>query len=157
MKHSEQMKLALAEAYRGIKKRHGGPFGAVIVRKGKVLSKAHNTVLKDNDPTQHAEVRAISAAARKLGTYDLSECVLYSTTEPCPMCFSAIHWARIDCVVFGTSINDVAKLGFNELAISVRKMKKMGKSPLAVKSDVLLKECRALLAYWNKLPDKQLY
>ena len=95
------MKLALCSAQWGIKRSAGGPFGAVIVYKGRALSVAHNTVLKKNDPTCHAEINAIREASRKLKTFDLRHCVIYSTTEPCPMCFAAIHWARIPLVVYG--------------------------------------------------------
>jgi len=115
MTEEKFMTMAIEEAYAGVKAGHGGPFGAVVVKDGEVLSMAHNTVLEDNDPTQHAEIRAISFAARRLGTYDLTGCSIYSTTEPCPMCFSAIHWASIDRLIFGTDIDDVRKLGFNEL------------------------------------------
>ena len=96
MVEEEFMLIAIEEAYTGVRAGQGGPFGAVVVRDGEVLSAERNKVLVDNDPTQHAEVRAISLAARNLGTYDLSGCIIYSTTEPCPVFFTAIHWARID-------------------------------------------------------------
>lgn len=153
------MSLAIDEAYKGIKsgRGEGGPFGAVIVKDGRVLAAAHNTVLISNDPTRHAEINAISAAAERSGTYDLSGCVIYSTTEPCPMCFSAIHWARIGCLVYGTDIEDVKKLGFNELIIPVPVMKKTGNSSVEICPGFMRHECEELLKYWENLPDKTVY
>ena len=135
----------------------GGPFGAVIVKDGRVLTAAHNTVLTDNDPTRHAEIAAISAVARSLGTYDLSGCTIYSTTEPCPMCFAAIHWARIGKLVYGTTIEDVKKLGFNELTIPVSVMKEKGNSSVEIYPGFMKRECEELLKYWKNLPNKTVY
>ncbi|MBD3379700.1 MAG: nucleoside deaminase [Candidatus Omnitrophica bacterium] len=151
------MRAALEEARRGMTAGEGGPFGAVIIRDGEILARAHNTVLKDNDPTHHAEMAAISRACAKVGSYDLSGCEIYSTTEPCPMCFSAIHWARIDRLFFGTGISDVKALGFNELTLSVRKIKEIGRSPVIVEGGVLEDECVSLLEEWETLPIKKVY
>ena len=151
------MSLAIEDAYTGIKAGHGGPFGAVIVRRGKVLAAAHNTVLKANDPVCHAETNAISIAAKARGTYDLTGCVIYSTSEPCPMCFSAIHWARIGRLVYGTDIEDVRKLGFNELTISAARMKEEGNSPVEICRGFMRYECEELLKYWDGLSDKRIY
>ena len=151
------MKLAIEEAEEGIKRGEGGPFGAVVVEEGEVLSKAHNTVLKDNDPTRHAEIKAISEAAGKKGSFDLSGCVIYSTTEPCPMCFSAIHWARISRIVYGTGIEDVKRLGFNELAISAAGMKEKGASDVEITGSFMRAECIELLKKWEALPGKEVY
>src|SRR5205823_4373455 len=107
-------------------------FGAVIVLKGKILAATSNTVLKSQDPTRHAEINAIRVAARKLKRFSLHDCEIVSTTEPCPMCFSAIHWARIRRVVYSTTVSDVKRLGFNELTISNPQLKKWGKSPVAL-------------------------
>ena len=151
------MKLAIRSAQEGIKRLEGGPFGAVIVRGRHVIAVAHNTVLKDYDATCHAEVNAIRIASKELKRFDLSDCVIYSTTEPCPMCFSAIHWARIAKIIFGTAIADVAKLGFNELALPSEKMKREGKSPVSLKSGFMKKECLALLADWDRKENKKVY
>lgn len=151
------MKRALRSAYEGIRKAEGGPFGAAIVRGSQVIAVAHNTVLKNHDATCHAEVNAIRVASRKLRRFDLSDCVIYSTTEPCPMCFSAIHWARIAKVIFGTSFEDVAKRGFNELYIPSRKMKRDGRSQVRIKSGFMKKECLALLADWDRQSNKRIY
>ena len=157
MNDIDYMKLAIEEATGGIKSGDGGPFGAVIVKSGEILASSHNTVLKNNDPTQHAEINVISLSSGKLDSYDLSGCVLYSTTEPCPMCFSAIHWARIDRVVYGTNIEDVAKLGFNELSIPVSKMKEQGPSSVEITPDFMRDECLELLSFWSTLPDRKVY
>jgi guanine deaminase len=151
------MRLALAEAEKNLLSLDGGPFGACIVKGGRVISVAGNTVLSCNDATCHAEVNAIRAASQRLKDYYLSGCVIYSTTEPCPMCFSAIHWAKLEAVYFGTTINDVKKLGFDELRISAKKMKSLGGSKVKVVSGVLKTECLKLLRDWNKLANKRVY
>ena len=151
------MERALRAAREGIRRAEGGPFGAAIVRGGELISVGHNTVLKERDATCHAEINAIRLASRKLKRYDLSDCVIYSTTEPCPMCFSAIHWARFRQVIFGTSFEDVAERGFNELYIPSRQMKRDGKSPVGIQSGFMRKECLALLEEWDKREDKQIY
>jgi guanine deaminase len=150
------MMLAIHEARRNLKEASGGPFGACIVKKGKVIAVSRNTVLAQ-DASCHAEVNAIRKASAKLKSHDLSGCVIYSTTEPCPMCLCAIHWARIDAVIFGTGITDAKKIGFNEMPISARSMKRIGNSPLKITSGFMLKECRALFDDWVSLPDRQVY
>ncbi len=92
----------------------GGPFGACVVRDNEIISLEHNTVTIDNDPTAHAEINAIRSAAKKLGKFDLSDCVIYSSTEPCPMCLSAIYWARIPIVYFATTRKDAEQIGFSD-------------------------------------------
>src|SRR4030066_178933 len=87
---------------------------------------------EDLDPTCHGEMNAIRLAASKLQSYDLSGCEIYSTTEPCPMCFAAIHWARIGRLIYGTAIIDVSRLGFNELTLGSRQMQALGRSPVAI-------------------------
>ncbi|MBD3426483.1 MAG: nucleoside deaminase [Candidatus Omnitrophica bacterium] len=151
------MELAIKQARKGASEGHGGPFGAVIVKDDKIISSAHNSVLRDNDPTRHAEIRAISMASEELGSYDLSGCSIYVTTEPCPMCFSAIHWARIDRVVYGTRIEDVKKLGFNEMTISACWMKEEGASKVEIEPSFMRDECVALLKFWEGLPNRQVY
>lgn len=111
---NEYMKIAVKEAENGVNKNEGGPFGAVIVKNGKVVASSHNTVLLDNDPTAHAEVNTIRKACKELNTYDLSDCILYTTSEPCPMCASAIIWSNIKTVYYGTDRKDVANIGFRD-------------------------------------------
>jgi guanine deaminase len=111
------MELAIKEAELGMHHNHGGPFGAVIVCRGEVIAAAHNEVLKSCDPTAHAEVLAIRRASHKLGRFDLSDCELYSTCEPCPMCFAAIHWAKMTTLYFGCTREDAAAIGFDDAYI----------------------------------------
>ncbi|MDD3685379.1 MAG: nucleoside deaminase [Bacteroidales bacterium] len=92
----------------------GGPFGAVIVKDGEVIAASGNSVTNDNDPTAHAEVNTIRAAAKKLGTFDLSGCEIYSSCEPCPMCLGAIYWARIDKLYFANTKKDADDIGFSD-------------------------------------------
>ena len=150
------MHMALREASRGMSKGQGGPFGACVVRGGEIVALAHNRVLISGDPTQHAEVVAIGRAARLLGTHILKGCTIYSTTEPCPMCFSAIHWAQIDRIVFGTAIADVQRLGFNELAISNTTLKRLGRSKVVI-DRASRPGCLALLKSWKTLATRQTY
>ena len=111
---NKYMKLAIDEAREGIHKGHGGPFGSVIVRNGEVVESGHNRVLADNDSTAHGEMVAIRRAEKKLGTFDLSGCELYTTGEPCPMCLAACMWANIDRVYYGCTIEDNEKIGFRD-------------------------------------------
>tara|TARA_Y100000031_G_scaffold82326_1_gene90695 strand:+ start:125 stop:577 length:453 start_codon:yes stop_codon:yes gene_type:complete len=150
------MKQALREAKKNLKSKDGGPFGACIVKKGKVLAIARNKVLK-SDATSHAEINAIRLASKRLKTFDLSGCTIYSTTEPCPMCFSAIHWARISKIVYGTPIGESRRLGFNELDISNQRMKTYAKTKVTILAKVLHSECFALLREWSHLDNKNLY
>lgn len=156
MNKEKYMLLAIKEARKNLKSPRGGPFGACIVKNGKVISVARNTVLK-NDATCHAEINAIRKASKKLKTYDLSGCEIYSTTEPCPMCFCAIHWARIGKVYFGTTTKDAKAVGFNELNISDHKLKVLGGSRVRLARSRLLKECAKLFKEWESNPLKKLY
>ncbi len=92
----------------------GGPFGAVIVKNGEIISTGVNRVTASHDPTAHAEVSAIREACRKLGTFDLSGCEIYTSCEPCPMCLGAIYWARLDRMYYGNNKNDAAAAGFDD-------------------------------------------
>ena len=156
MTDADFMRLAI-ESARAALDSGQSPFGAVIARDGQVLAASHNEVWEQVDPTAHAEVTAIRLACKKLGKVKLDGCTIYSTTEPCPMCFSAIHWACLGQVIFGTFIADVAKRGFNELFIPSRKMKREGKSPVRIKSGFMKKECLELLKAWDKQDNKKTY
>jgi guanine deaminase len=111
---NKYMKMAINEAKKGILAGHGGPFGCVIVKDGVVVGKGHNQVIKNQDPTCHGEMMAIHKACKKLGTFDLSGCELYTTGEPCPMCLGAILWANISKVYYGCNIVDTEKIGFRD-------------------------------------------
>lgn len=154
--HAKHMRLAIKEARKNLKSMQGGPFGACIVKNGRVISVARNEVLK-KDATAHAEINAIRKACKTLKTFNLSGCTIYSTTEPCPMCFSAIHWARIGRLIYGTSIPHAKKLGFNELSIPAKTMKKIGRSCVKIQPNFLLEDCLKLFNEWQNLDNKQLY
>ncbi len=111
---NEYMKKALDEAFDGMRSGEGGPFGAAIVKDGKIIAIGHNEVLKTNDPTAHAEIVAIRKATKLLGRFDLSDCEIYSTCEPCPMCYSAIHWAKMKSLFYGATRYDAAEIDFDD-------------------------------------------
>lgn len=111
---NEFMKEAIAEAKIGIHNHEGGPFGAIIVKDGKIVGRGHNQVLKNSDPTCHGEVMAIHDACKNLGTFDLKGCEIYTTGEPCPMCFGAILWANITKIYYGCNVIDTEKIGFRD-------------------------------------------
>ena len=109
------MYVAEVEALQGITNRHGGPFGAVVVKDGEIVGSGHNTVLRDKDPTCHGEMNAIRDACNKLGTFDLSGCELYTTYYPCSMCKCAIMWANIKKVYCGCTVQDAADIGSRDV------------------------------------------
>ena len=108
------MELAIDLSKKNLKSHHGGPFGAVVVKDGKIIGRASNSVLKNNDPTAHAEIMAIRDACKKIKSYDLSGCELYTSCYPCPMCLAAIIWSNIDVVYYGNTKKDAAKIGFRD-------------------------------------------
>lgn len=110
---NEMMHKAIKLSIEGIRA-GGGPFGAVVVKDGKEVASAYNEVTLKNDPTAHAEVTAIRLAAEKLNSFDLSGCELYASCEPCPMCLSAIYWARIEKVYYGNTKHDAKSIGFDD-------------------------------------------
>ncbi len=149
MNEPELMKLAIEKTREGIAAGQS-PFGAIIVKDGAVVALTHNTVWRDTDPTAHAEVNCLRAAAMSLKTIDLKGCTLYSTCEPCPMCLAAIHWAKVDRVIFGASIADAATAGFCELQVPAATLAELGKSPLRVEGGLLRDECAALFSEWKR-------
>lgn len=108
------MAEALKEAYEGINNGHGGPFGSVVVKDGKIVGRGHNRVLLKKDPTCHGEMEAIRDACANLGTHDLTGCELYTTAEPCPMCLGGILWSNISKAYYGCTIKDTDKIGFRD-------------------------------------------
>jgi len=148
--------MAVEEAFSGIRKNEGGPFGAVILKNGRVVSKAHNRVLKTCDPTAHAEILAIRKASKRLGRFDLSECEIYSTCEPCPMCMAAILWSRIKKLYYGCTKEDAERIGFDDSrfysVIDIKNDKK-----LLMKKQIDRKSCIAPFMEWDAKPDKELY
>ena len=108
------MGLAVEEARRGIRAGHGGPFGSVIVKNGEVIASGHNMVVANHDPTCHGEVSAIREACKKLGTFDLTGCDIYTTGEPCPMCLGACLWANLGRIYYGATSLDIDTIGFRD-------------------------------------------
>ncbi len=111
------MDVAITEAKSGVIKGDGGPFGAVVMHNGTIVGQGHNEVVLHNDPTAHAEIVAIRRASAYLGRFDLSDCELYTTCEPCPMCFAAVQWAGIKKVYYGCNRDDAAQIGFDDKLI----------------------------------------
>ncbi|MFH0890078.1 MAG: nucleoside deaminase [Candidatus Aenigmatarchaeota archaeon] len=143
---------AITEARKGVKLNHGGPFGAVIVHNGKIISTAHNEVVKTNDPTAHAEINAIRNAAKKLKTFDLSGCVIYTTCEPCPMCLAAICWANINKFYHGCTAADAAKIGFRD-----KKIYSIVRGSGIPSEQMHRNECLVEFAKWRRMKGRVLY
>lgn len=155
MTKEELMRKAIDLSLRNVAE-GGGPFGAVIARDGEVIATGVNRVTSDCDPTAHAEVSAIRAAAKVLGTFDLSGCEIYTSCEPCPMCLGAIYWAHLDRMYYGNNQHDAAKIGFDD-AFIYRELE----LPIAerrLKAEALLPE-EAIQAFraWEEKADKVEY
>ena len=114
MKHEEWMQEAVALSIKGVTSGEGGPFGAIVVKDGVIVGRGNNKVTTTNDPTAHAEVVAIRDACKNLGTFQLTGCVVYTSCEPCPMCLSAIYWARLDRIYYAQTRQDAALIGFDD-------------------------------------------
>ncbi len=108
------MARAIEIAKRGVESNAGGPFGAVVAHEGVIIGEGWNSVTSTNDPTSHAEINAIRAACESIGSFQLTDCVLYTSCEPCPMCLGAIYWARPSRVYFACNREDAAKIGFDD-------------------------------------------
>ncbi|HEA28703.1 MAG TPA: nucleoside deaminase [Leeuwenhoekiella sp.] len=108
------MQRAIALADQGMQEGTGGPFGAVIVKNGEIIAEASNQVTSTNDPTAHAEIAAIRLACDKLGSFQLDDCILYTSCEPCPMCLGAIYWSRFKQVFYAATQEDAAAIGFDD-------------------------------------------
>ena len=125
----------------------GGPFGSVIVKDGEIIAEGANTVLADNDPTCHGEMNAIRNACKELGTHDLSGCTLYTTSEPCPMCYGAIWWARIEKIYYASTTRDAKEFGnFDDLALSEAIKSAINERPI-MSEEILRSE---MLQLWNE-------
>ncbi len=151
------MKQAIELAKEHSAKLEGGPFGAVIVKDGKIIGEGWNTVLGSNDPTAHAEVNAIRNACKNIGSYDLTGCEIYSTTEPCPMCLASIYWARLDSLYFGNGKDDAARIGFDDAFIYEEFEKDVAERRLKTTSGVLSDDVNNLFSEWEALDSKTIY
>jgi guanine deaminase len=156
MDDSSYMQKAINKAIAGVGCGQS-PFGACIVKDGKLVATDHNRVWKNRDPTAHAEIMAIRKAAKKLGTIDLSGCTIYSTCEPCPMCFSACHWARIGRIVYGARIEDAKKAGFHEFPVHDTTLRDIGRSRIKITGDYMRKENLELFRLWKKGKENRIY
>jgi guanine deaminase len=134
----------------------GGPFGAIIVKDGEVISEGWNKVTSSNDPTAHAEVSAIRAACEKLGTFNLAGCEIYTSCEPCPMCLSAIYWARLDRIYYANSRDDAAAIGFDDQFLYDEVAKPIPDRSLPCEH-LDLGEARDVFAAWDAKEDKIAY
>jgi tRNA(Arg) A34 adenosine deaminase TadA len=153
---SKYMQMAVDKAKEGIDNGQS-PFGACIIKDGNVIACEHNKVWGSSDITAHAEILAIRNACKSLGSIELSGCTIYSTCEPCPMCFTAIHWARIDKIIYGAAIADAKGFGFNELTVSNKQLKEFGKSRVEIVSEFMKKQCVEVFEYWASKNDKKTY
>ncbi len=154
--HEHFMQLALDKAKEGVDKGQS-PFGACIVRDGEVIACEHNIVWESTDITAHAEVTAVRTANNKLKSIDLSGCIIYSTCEPCPMCFTAIHWARIGKIYYGAGIEDAKRFGFNELTVSNQMLRNHGGSKVDVEGGLMKEKCVELFEYWASKRNNKAY
>lgn len=130
--HEEFMRMAIALSVQNVTDSLGGPFGAVIVKDGKIIAGSANKVTSTNDPTAHAEVSAIRLACEELNTFDLSGCVIYTSCEPCPMCLGAIYWSRIETIYYANTKVDAENIGFSDKFIYEELDKPMEKRSLPV-------------------------
>src|SRR5580658_732508 len=149
----EFMQMAIELAAQHMRAGDGGPFGAVISRGHEVIVRGWNKVTSANDPTAHAEITAIRAAAAALGSFQLRGCVLYTSCEPCPMCLGAAYWARLDRIVFAATRADAAAAGFDDEEIYAE----LARPPLARKlpmQEALRERAVEVFAEWRRLPDK---
>lgn len=154
--HNHYMDLAVEEAASGMKKGEGGPFGAVVVREGRIIGKGHNTVLLSKDPTAHAEVNAIRDACRNTGSHRLEGALIYSNFEPCPMCLSAIYWAGIKQLFYCAGKEEAEKAGFMDRHLYDEVCRTPGEREL--RSERIFSSLMpGLLRDWQDLDDKILY
>src|SRR5215472_4176088 len=147
------MRRAIELSIRNVHSGNGGPFGAVVVKDGEIVGEGSNEVLATNDPSAHAEVIAIRAACRRLKTFQLSGCDIYTSCEPCPMCMGLIYWARPKSVYYANTAADAANIGFDDAFIYQELT--LTKSQRSVRMQQLLRD-EALAAFeaWQKKPDK---
>ena len=152
----EFLRRAIRLATENVLSGAGGPFGAVIVSEGRIVAEGVNTVTTANDPTAHAEVNAIRAAAGALGAFSLAGCQLYTSCEPCPMCLAAAYWARIDGIYYGASATDAERAGFDDSLI-YRELRKDSAARKLPAMQLLSDEAWASFAAWIAAADKTAY
>jgi tRNA(Arg) A34 adenosine deaminase TadA len=150
------MREAIRISLRKMRQNEGGPFGAVVVKGGCIIGRGWNRVTSTNDPTAHAEIMAIRDACRRLKTFSLEGCELYTSCEPCPMCLAAIYWARLKRVYFGNTRKDAARIGFDDELLYREVARPISKRSLSMKP-LLREEALAAFSEWESKTDKILY
>ena len=155
MKNIDFMKRAIELSIQNIKN-NGGPFGCIIVKENKIIAEGINRVTFNNDPTAHAEIIAIRNACKKLNTFNLEKCELYTSCEPCPMCLSAIYWSHIDKIYYGNSRLDASKIGFDDDFIYNELNKDLSSRKIQMKQ-ISQKEAKKAFLDWDKKIDKVEY
>jgi tRNA(Arg) A34 adenosine deaminase TadA len=156
MNKSEFMREAIRLSEEGVQSGRGGPFGCVVVRRGEVVGRGSNQVTSSCDPTAHAEIVAIRAACKAMGTFKLDDCTLYASCEPCPMCLSAIYWARIPTVYYGNSRHEAAAIGFDDEFIYGQIPLDPERRALSMRP-LLADEAKRAFAAWSGKADKVPY
>ena len=149
----EFMRRAIALATENVTSGAGGPFGCVVVREGKIIATGTNQVTATNDPTAHAEVTAIRAACRALGSFQLTGCTVYTSCEPCPMCLAALYWSRCDAIFFGNTAADAAAAGFDDSFLYKEVAKPIAKREIPT-ARLLGDEAMESFDRWRSSPNK---
>ncbi len=147
----EAIRLSLEKMEAG----EGGPFGAVVVRDGEIVGRGWNQVTSINDPTAHAEIVAIRDACRRLGTFSLEGCDIYTSCEPCPMCFAAIYWARLDRIYYAAKCEDAVTVGFEDTPFHRQVVMPPARHPMHAQ-DLRPEACEAFIA-WQRKVDRIAY
>ena len=150
------MREAIRISLQKMRRNHGGPFGAVVVQRGRIVGRGWNRVTSTNDPTAHAEVMAIRQACRRLKTFQLQDCEIYTSCEPCPMCLAAIYWARLKRVYYGNTRKDAARIAFDDDSIYREVASPISNRKIAMKQ-LLRKEALAAFVEWKNKADKVPY
>ncbi|MFZ0695062.1 MAG: nucleoside deaminase [Alphaproteobacteria bacterium] len=153
MSDEDYMRRAIALSKTALDQPTGGPFGAVIVKDGRIVAEGTNEVTAVNDPTAHAEIVAIRRACGDLKTFSLASCTIYTSCEPCPMCLSAIHWARLDKLYFAANRHEAAAAGFDD-ELLYRLLNSANKQPMLPMARLLSDEAASVLTAWIAKPDK---
>ena len=148
----EAIRLSLEKMEAG----EGGPFGAVIVRNGKIVGRGWNRVISTNDPTAHAEIVAIRDACSRLGTFSLAGCEIYSSCEPCPMCFAAIYWSRLERIYYAATCEDATAAGFDDAPFYQQLALPPGSRSIQMVQDLRQEACEAFAA-WLRKPNRVVY
>jgi len=150
------MREAIRISLEKMRRNHGGPFGAVVVRRGRIVGRGWNEVTSTNDPTAHAEIVAIRQACRRLGKFHLDDCELYTSCEPCPMCLAAIYWARLKRVYFANTRKDAARIDFDDDHIYSEVARPISRRKIPMQQ-LLRAEALKAFAEWKEKPDKISY